>query len=171
MGAILIGYRGSGKTTLGKRLAEKLWLEFVDVDDLIVRTAGKNIREIFESEKEAGFRDRETAALRTALAKPGYIIAAGGGAVVREENRQMIKASGLKCIYLHCDAQVLAERIHADPATADSRPNLTHLAGGVGEIRAMLEQREPWYREVQTAELDVTHLQPDEAVTYLTRLL
>lgn len=171
MSVILIGYRGSGKTTVGKRLADSLWLKFVDTDDLIVKSAGKTIKEIFETEGEERFRQLETVAIKQALAMSDYVIALGGGAITREENRNLIKASGLKCVFLRCEPQELLKRIQGDPATAANRPNLTGFNGGIAEIKALLEQREPWYREVKTAELDVTNLKPEDAVIYLTRLL
>jgi shikimate kinase len=148
-----------------------LWLKFIDTDDLIVQSAGKSIREIFEQQGEEKFRQFETAAIKAALQKTDHIIALGGGAVTREVNRTLIRESGLKCIYLRCEPAVLLERIQSDPATAANRPNLTGLGGGIAEVKALLDQREPWYREVMTAELDVTNLKPEDAVVYLTRLM
>lgn len=171
MSAILIGYRGSGKTTIGKKLADRQWQKFVDTDELIISAAGKSIRDIFQQDGEERFRDLETDAVRKALALVDHVIALGGGAVLREENRKLIKESSLKRIYLRCEPQVLLERIQADPQTAANRPNLTGLAGGIEEIRTLLAKREPLYREVMSAELDVTNLSPDEAIVYITRLL
>lgn len=171
MSAILLGYRGSGKTTLGKKLADRLWQKFVDTDDLIVAAAGKSIREIFERDGEKRFRDLETEAVRKALGMSDHVIALGGGAVLREENRKLIKESGLKCVYLRCEPQVLLARIQSDPATAANRPHLTGLGGGIEEINKLLAEREPHYREIMTGELDVTNLTADEAMVYITRLL
>ncbi|HVT90432.1 MAG TPA: shikimate kinase [Tepidisphaeraceae bacterium] len=171
MSVILVGYRGSGKTTVGRKLAQSLWLKFVDVDDLIVDAAKKTIRDIFEQDGESRFRDLETQAVTKALTLADHIIAMGGGAILRDENRRLIKDSKMKCIYLRCDPQVLLQRIQGDPLTAANRPNLTGFAGGIDEIRTLLAQREALYREVMTAELDVTHLGVDEAVTYVTRMM
>jgi shikimate kinase len=171
MSAILVGYRGCGKTTIGRKLADRLWQQFVDTDELVARAAGKSIREIFEQDGEQRFRDLEAQAVRQACALQDHVIALGGGAVLREENRRTIKESNLKCVYLRCDPQVLLQRIQSDPQTAATRPPLTHLAGGIDEIRSLLAEREPLYREVMTAELDVTSLSVDEALVYVTRLL
>jgi shikimate kinase len=171
MSVILLGYRGSGKTTLGTKLADRLWQKFVDTDDLIVAAAGKSIREIFEGDGEKRFRDLETEAVRKALELSDHMIALGGGAVLREENRKMIQDSGLKRVYLRCEPKVLLSRIQADPATAANRPHLTGMGGGIEEITKLLAEREPLYREVMTGELDVTHLTTDEAMIYITRLL
>jgi shikimate kinase len=171
MSTLLIGYRGSGKTTIGKRLADRLWQAFVDIDDLIVKTAGKTIKDIFEEDGETVFRDLEEKAVAHALAMDEHVIALGGGSVLREANRQIIKASGQKVIYLRCEPAELHKRIAADPQTAAMRPSLTHLGGNVQEIETLLAQREPLYRQVMTAELDVTRLTPEEAVVYIVRLL
>ena len=172
MSVVLIGYRGSGKTTVGKRLADRLWQPFVDTDELVVRKAGgKTIREIFESGGEQQFRDLESEAVREVALLQEHVIALGGGALLREENRKQIKDAGFKVVYLKCDPEVLFEHISADPDTARTRPALTDLGGGVEEIRKLLTDREPIYRQAMTAELDVTHLSPEEAVVYIVRLL
>jgi|KBSMisStandDraft_5_1062788.scaffolds.fasta_scaffold1707880_1 shikimate kinase len=171
MSAILVGYRGSGKTTVGRKLADRLWLKFVDTDELVVAAAGKSIKDIFENDGEARFRELEDDAVQKVCAMQDHVISMGGGAVVKAENRKAIKDSGFKCVYLRCEPAVLLQRIQADPQTAATRPALTKLAGSVEEIKTLLASREPLYREVMTAELDVTHLTPDEAMVYLTRLL
>jgi shikimate kinase len=171
MGIVLIGYRGSGKTTVGRRLADRLWQPFIDVDDLIVAKAGKNIRDIFTEVGEPGFRDLEAVALTEALAREEHVIALGGGALVREPNQALVKSGSHKIVYLRCEPAELHRRIHADPATASSRPSLTKLAGSIEEIEQLLAAREPIYRQTCTAELDVTHLSPEEAAARIVRLL
>ena len=171
MNVILIGYRGCGKTTVGQRLADRLWQTFADVDDLIVRRAGKTIKQIFEQDGEAHFRDLETAALREALAMTDKVIGVGGGIVVREENRKLIKESGLKVIYLKCEPAVLEKRIREDPATTQTRPPLTPHGGNLEEILQRLAEREPLYRQLMTAELEVTNLTMDEAVHHISRMI
>ena len=171
MSTILLGYRGCGKTTIGKRLADRLWQKFIDTDELVVAAAGKTIREIFEQDGEARFRELESEAIQRALAMNDHVIALGGGAVVREENRKLLLASPHKRVYLRCEPEKLHERIEADPTTSANRPALTSAGGGIEEIRQLLAQREPLYREVKTVELDVTNLTPEEAVVYIVRLL
>jgi shikimate kinase len=171
MSILLIGYRGSGKTTIGRRLADRLWQPFVDVDEMVVSNAGKSIREIFEQEGEKAFREKEEEAVRQACALRERVISWRGGCVLRESNREVNKQSGYPAIYLKCEPAELHKRIHADPATAAMRPSLTHLGGGIEEITQLLDEREPLYRQVKTAELDVTHLTPEEAVVYIVRLL
>jgi shikimate kinase len=170
MSIVLIGYRGSGKTTTGQKLADRLWQELVDTDKLIVKKAGKSIKEIFETEGEMRFRDLESEVLREVLKLQDVVISLGGGAVLREENRQAIKESGHKVIYLKCDPEELHRRIEADAATSLMRPGLTS-SGGLAEIEQLLAEREPLYRSLMTAELEVTNLSPEEAMVYIVRLL
>src|SRR5579864_5367992 len=110
MSIILIGYRGSGKTTIGNKLADRLWQPFVDVDDLIVRRAGKNIREIFEKDGEPAFREMEAHAVKEACALSEHVIGFGGGTLGLEENRRAIKDAGHKVIYLKCAPEELLKR-------------------------------------------------------------
>lgn len=171
MTILLVGYRGCGKSTVGRRMASELWYKFADTDEMIVRSAGKTIREIFEQQGEAAFRDMESTVLGQALSLTDHVIALGGGAVLREENRAAIKSSGHKVIYLRCEPETLLRRIQSDPATAATRPPLTNLGGGIEEIRALLAEREPLYRQVMTKELEVTHLSEIEAAKYALRML
>lgn len=171
MGVVLLGYRGSGKTTVGRKLADRMWCEFVDADEELVRRAGKSIKEIFEQHGEPAFRDLESAVLADLLKRESHVISLGGGAVLREPNRRLLTISPHSRIYLKCDPQVLLTRIASDPGTASARPALTSLGGGLDEITSLLAQREPLYREVATAELDVTNLDVDEVVVRVAKLV
>ena len=171
MSIVLVGYRGSGKTTIGRKLADRLWQPFVDVDDWIVKRAGKNIRDIFAQDGEPYFRDIESQVIREISGLSEHVIGMGGGSLGREENRRAIKEAKHQIVYLRCEAAALHQRIAADPQSNLTRPNLTALGGGIEEITKMLAEREPHYRQVMSAELDVTHLTPEEAVVRIVRLL
>ena len=164
MGVVLIGYRGSGKTTVGRQLAERLGHPFIDADDLIVARAGKSIREIFEQDGEPVFRDYESLILKDVLSRIHHVVSVGGGAIEREANRKLFGAGKHRVIYLRCDSDELLRRISADGQTAASRPALTRFAGGIKEITTVLARREPVYRSVMTEEIDVTHLSPSQVV-------
>jgi shikimate kinase len=170
MSTVLIGYRGSGKTTIGQKLADRLWQDLVDTDRLIVQRAGKSIKEIFEQKGEEYFRDLEEQAVREVAKMQDKVISLGGGAVLREANRNAIKEAGHKVIYLKCEPEELHRRIQADTSTSLMRPNLTQFTG-LEEIEKVLSQREPVYRSMMTGELDVTNLSAEDAVVYIVRML
>ena len=170
MSTILIGYRGCGKTTTGKRLADRLWQKFVDTDDLVTKVTGKTISQIFDEHGEARFRELEAEAVKKAMTIEEHVIALGGGAVLDANSRELLRNSKHKRLYLRCEPDELLKRIQNDPNSATNRPNLTDLAGGIDEIRQILADREPLYRQVMTAELDVTSLTPEEAVVRLARM-
>lgn len=160
MQIVLLGSRGSGKTTVGKLVAAQFGIEFVDVDDVIVARAGKPIREIFAQDGEPAFRDIEAAVLADALRWTGdRVIGLGGGTVLRPANRELLTLSAAYRYYLRCDVEVQHARITADPRSASTRPALTNLSG-LEEIRHLMAIREPLYRAVMTREIDVTNLSP-----------
>ena len=170
MSTILIGYRGCGKTTVGKRLADRLWQKFVDTDDLVAKVTGKTIAQIFDEHGEARFRELEAEAVRKAVTIEEHVIALGGGAVLDAHTRELLRNSQHKRLYLRCESEELLKRIRNDPNSATNRPNLTDLGGGIDEIRQIIADREPLYRQVMTSELDVTSLTPEEAVLRLARM-
>lgn len=171
MGVLLLGYRGSGKTSVGRKLADRLWCNFVDIDEQIVARAGLSIKDIFATAGESAFRDLETSVLIEHLTHESDVISCGGGIVLREVNRDAIVSSKHSRIYLRCDPHVLLQRIESDPATALSRPALTGMGGNIDEVQSLLKEREPLYRQVMTAELDVTNLSIDEAVIRVAKLV
>jgi shikimate kinase len=170
MSIVLIGYRGCGKTSIGRKLADRLWQPFVDTDDLVVKKAGKNVKDIFEQDGEERFRQLETEAIKEVAKLEEHVIALGGGGATRSENVKVLRDAGHKLIYLRCDPPELFRRIQMDPSTGVSRPPLTKGGGGIEEITAVMKQREPAYRAAAQAELDVTRLSVDEALVYVTRL-
>ena len=164
MATILLGYRASGKTTVGKRLAKRTGGTFTDTDALVVALAGRAIADIFAGEGEASFRDREAAALAAALAGAGEhdVIATGGGIVLRAENRRLMIGSAHRRVYLSCDVDVLIRRLARD--RTGKRPALTTLPPA-DEVRALLAARDPLYREVATRVIDVTSIRLEQVVS------
>jgi len=154
----LIGFRGSGKTTVGRELAALLGGKCIDTDDLVVDEAGRNIAEIFADEGETGFRRREAEAIRRIVASPPAVLSVGGGAVLDERNVAALR-SVATIVWLAAPATVLGQRIAADPGTAASRPSLTGLCPG-GEVERLLEDREPYYRHAAELIVDTTDATP-----------
>ena len=142
-GLALIGPRGTGKSTVGRLLAERLGRPFVDADHALEERLGVSIAELFRTHGEPYFRDEESATLRLLAAQPTpLVLATGGGVVLREANRELLRRFGT-VVWLTADPAVLAERLAADPA--NDRPALTSL-GALAEIRQILAVREPLYR-------------------------
>ncbi len=140
----LIGMMGCGKSTLGKRLAAKLNVPFLDLDDDIVAFEGRSIPDIFADVGDAGFRICETAALRRACDGEPCVVATGGGIVTREENIELMRENGV-VVWLNRPL----DHIRAD-VRQDTRPN---LAGDVEErLRTLMAVREPLYRKAAHAE-------------------
>jgi shikimate kinase len=157
----LVGYRGTGKTTVARLLAEKLGWAWVDADELLEGRHGRSIRAIFAEEGEPGFRDKEAAILEELCRGQRLVVATGGGVVLRAENRQRMRAAG-KVIWLDADAQTIWERLQLDPTTAERRPALT--VGGLAEITEMLRVRDPLYEECMDISLDTAGRSPEDVV-------
>ena len=156
---------GSGKSTLGRGLAARLGLAFVDVDARVVADAGRDIPSLFASEGESGFRQREALALAEALAGEAAVIATGGGAVLAEANRAAMRAMG-RVVYLQVDAATQLARLAGDTG----RPLLAaeDRAQRLADLQAI---REPLYRAVAHHLFDTSALAPDAAVAALLALL
>jgi shikimate kinase len=163
----LIGYRGSGKTTVARHLATMLWWNWLDADPHLERQAGRTIREIFAAEGEQGFRDLESRVVADLSLYSQLVIALGGGAVLREENRARIKASG-KCVWLKASPELLWSRIEADPTTSERRPNLTSQ-GGIEEVRRLLAERTPLYEECADLTVETDGRSPFAIATTIAR--
>ena len=140
-GVVLVGFMGSGKTSVGRKLARKVRADFVDVDERIERAAGKAIRDIFAAEGEPAFRERERAALREALSVPGRVVATGGGAFLDEGNRALLSAYA-PVVYLEARAETLLARLPAD----SGRP-LLRGDDRARVVRDLLARRLPGYRK------------------------
>ena len=147
----LIGYRGTGKTTLAPRLAQRLKFDWVDADIELEKTVGRSIREIFATDGEPEFRRLERENLVRLLQRDRLIIAAGGGAILNEATRRDFRNAG-PVVWLQASVETISRRILVDGRNFVNRPNLTK-GGGVDEIRTLIEQREPLYQECATISL------------------
>jgi len=158
----LIGYRATGKTTLARLLAERLAVDWVDADVEIERVAGKPIRAIFDDDGEPAFRDIEAAVIADLCRRNNLVLAAGGGAPLREESRRAMKAAG-KVVWLKASPETIHRRMTGDTTTPDRRPSLTDR-GPLEEIEHLLQQRSPVYRDAADVEIDTEGKTPEQLI-------
>jgi shikimate kinase len=157
----LVGMMGAGKTTVGRLLARRLKLRFLDSDHEIERRCGVKVPTIFDIEGEAGFRSRESHVLADLTVVEGIVLATGGGAVLADENRRRL-AEGGTVIYLCARPEDLYERVRQDR----NRPLLA-TADPLGRLRELYVQRDPLYRSIADVIVDTGR----QTVQSLTRSL
>lgn len=139
----LIGMPGSGKSTVGRQLARRLGLPFIDLDQRLEQQLGCSIRSYFEQHGEPAFRDHEAALLAQLAAEPGgMILSTGGGAVLRSENRESLRRGFAHVMYLRASPEEIFRRIRNDR----SRP-LLQVADPLQRLRELYQARDPLYRE------------------------
>jgi shikimate kinase len=161
----LIGPMGSGKTTIGQRVARKLGLEFLDCDQELEAQTGASVNLIFDVEGEAGFRARETRMLEKLTTRKGVLVATGGGVVLRRKNRDRLRRSGL-VVYLRTSVEQQLRRLGRDRTrpllqTPDRRERLSRLA----------EERDPLYAELAHIEFPSRDGSPEAAARALAELI
>ncbi|WP_295855790.1 shikimate kinase [uncultured Xylophilus sp.] len=139
---ILVGLPGSGKSTVGRHLARRLQQPFLDSDQVIEQHLGCSIRDYFDREGEAAFRDVEQAVLAELCRRPRGVLATGGGIVLREANRNVLRATGW-VVYLRSAPEELARRLRHDV----QRP-LLQVQDPLAKLRELHAVRDPLYREV-----------------------
>lgn len=165
----LIGYRGTGKSTLAAPLAQRLGWEWLDADVELERRAGRSIKSIFDTDGEPEFRRLERELLAELLKRERLVLAAGGGAIGNEATRADLKAAG-PVIWLRASVETIERRLATDPTTGQRRPNLTS-SGGRAEIERLLALREPLYHECATILLDADTTSPESLVNEVLRQL
>jgi shikimate kinase len=155
---------GSGKTTVARIAAERLGRQVIDSDAMIEKTTGRTVRDIFAEDGEAAFRSFETTALLDALATPEpSVIAAAGGAVLREVNRDALKKANARVVWLCATPSVLVERA----TSSGHRPLLDDDPAGT--LQQMYDTRQELYREVADTVVLVDHRTPGEVAEAVLR--
>lgn len=148
----LIGFRATGKTTVGKILADRLGWRFIDMDDLLSESFGMNISDWVRDHGWESFREAESQLLETLAGQERIVLATGGGAILRATNRETLKRRFFN-VWLKASAAVLFHRLAGDPKTDFSRPALTSLCLR-DEIESTLRERERFYEETADLEMD-----------------
>jgi shikimate kinase len=156
---VITGFMGTGKTTVGKLVAEKIGRPFVDTDQEIERRTGRKVEDIFKYEGEANFRHIERRMCRFLAAQQGLVIATGGGTLVDESNRDVMSASGL-VVCLVATPAIIARRLGEDTTV---RPLLQ------GDWRVLLEKRRAAYDSIPH-QIDTTDKQPDTVAEEIVAL-
>jgi shikimate kinase/3-dehydroquinate synthase len=158
---VLVGFMGSGKSAVGKRLAQRLGYRFEDMDQRIEAKQGCTIAEIFRTRGEAAFRELEQAEARALRGVPGVVIASGGGAFAEPRTRALLQEGALT-VWLRCPLATVLRRVRLD----GSRP----LAGNREIMRALLAEREPSYRMADVA-VDASAGTPREVADRIVGLI
>jgi shikimate kinase len=156
----LIGYRCTGKTTVGRWLADRLGWGFVDSDEEIVRTHGMTIQHVVRAQGWEAFREKERQALARIARLDSHVVATGGGAVLDPGNVRRMKDTGT-IYWLKATPGVIRRRMSGDGATGTLRPSLTSR-GTDDEVEPVLAQRTPLYRAAADVDVDTDGRSPEE---------
>jgi shikimate kinase len=155
MNLFLIGYRCTGKSTVGKRLADHLGWSFVDTDRLVVEKTGRSIFRMVDENGWLYFREQERKALESVSCTDRQVVATGGGIILDERNITSMKQSGV-VIWLKASERTIETRMVSDDTTIDSRPSLTG-EGLIAEITTVLAERHPFYEKAADWSMDTDH--------------
>jgi shikimate kinase len=166
---VLIGYRATGKTSVGRRLARRLGRDFVDLDELLVREAGKSIPDMVAEAGWEDFRRREKELVARFRGRRGLVLATGGGVVLDPENVQALRENGV-IVWLTAEPAAIRARLTRNRPGAESRPSLTG-SGTVAEVLEVLRVREPLYRAAAQVVVDTTGRTVDQVAEEILKAL
>ncbi len=167
-GIALIGFRGVGKSIVGRLLARMLGWAFVDMDEKLVESMGMDIRAWVGMHGWESFRDAESKLLASLAPADGVVVATGGGVVLRAENRVALR-SAFHVVWLGASSATINLRLSGDPGTGAQRPSLTGLPPAE-EVERLLRERHPLYKETADEVLETDSLTPGEAAERIWEL-
>ena len=166
MNISLIGYRGTGKSVVGRILARALQMEYVGMDAAIVERANLSIPQIVEQLGWSGFRDLESEVAESLAGRDNLIIDTGGGVIERPQNIAVLQAGG-PVFWLQASVETIVQRIRGD----DQRPALTQGKTFTEEVAQVLEQRQEKYRRAAHHEIGTDNLTPDQVAQHIIDIL
>ncbi|MBW1795046.1 MAG: shikimate kinase [Deltaproteobacteria bacterium] len=169
MNIVLIGYRGTGKTSVGAALSKRLGKAFCDTDDYIEEKVKRPISDMVAREGWAFFRAQEKQAIREVSSRKDCVIAAGGGAILDPENVENLKKNGV-VVLLEATTRTILERMRRDKRTDQQRPSLTGK-DPYKEIEEVLEFRGPFYQEAMDFSVDTTSKSIDQVLDEIVEKL
>lgn len=168
MNFVLIGYRGTGKTSAGRAAAGMLGMDFYDTDEIIKNRTGKSVKEIVESGGWGGFRDQEKQAILSLPDSGSHIISLGGGAVLDPGNIEEINKRKSVFIWLFADPATIAQRIEKDSNSAGQRPSFN---GPGDDMVSIIRERTPIYRGLADCMIDTSDRGIDEIAGSICRFI
>jgi shikimate kinase len=166
MNIVLIGYRGTGKSVVGRILAQRLNMRYVGMDDEIIQRAGRAIPQIVEKMGWPGFRDIETQVALDLADRDNLVIDTGGGVIERHENIPALGRNG-RIFWLQASVATIVRRIQGD----DQRPALTQGRGFTEEVAEVLEKRRDKYQNAARHAIDTDALTPEQVAEEIIRLI
>ncbi|MBN1832365.1 MAG: shikimate kinase [Deltaproteobacteria bacterium] len=169
MNIVLIGYRCSGKTAIGRVLAHELGMSFADTDVMIEEDAGESIETIIKTKSWDYFRNLESDVIKRVSEKDNQVIATGGGVVVNQKNVKALKKDGW-AVWLDARPEVLKERMEKEQQSGNIRPSLTET-DPLAEIEAVMNARRPMYQKAGDFVVDTTGLSEPEAAALIMKNL
>ncbi len=169
MNIILIGFRGTGKSTVGALLSKRLERDFIDSDKYIESSTGKTIKRIFEEDGEERFREIEASIITKLSKMDSMIIAAGGGAILRSDNVRNFKKNGF-LVLLEATPEIIYERVTQDEKTIQQRPSLTDKKP-FEEIKHLIEKREHAYKNAADYTINTSYVSCEDIVSEIITIV
>jgi len=165
MNIVLIGYRGTGKSVVGKIVAEALGMKYISMDARIVEKAGMPIPEIVDKYGWPGFRDMETEVARELAQNDNIVVDSGGGVIERPENIEALQVNS-RIVWLKASVPAIVSRIQGDT----QRPSLTGGKSFTEEVEEVLERRTPKYASAANCDIDTDPLTPQQVADRIVEI-
>lgn len=169
MNIVLIGFRGTGKSTVGKILAKRLEMDFIDSDKHIESSTGKTIKIIFEDDGEEGFRKIEADTIAELSKADNKVISAGGGAVLKDDNVRNLKGNGF-LVLLEATPEIIHNRIAQDKKATQQRPSLTDK-NPLDEIKHLIAKRKHAYKNAADYTINTSYVSCEDIVNEIIAIV